>query len=295
MAPAIGPPLVVTAPLPSIGWIGLGNIGAPMAHRVLAAGFPLQLWARRREATIEPARAGARVAESPEALARTSDIVATIVTGPADVVALHRRMIPHARQGCIFVDLTTAAPGTASRSAALAQAAGVGVLDAPVTGGVAGAAKGSLTCFVGGDAATLARAQSLLAAFCARIVPCGEAGAGYRMKLVNQTIVAGVLLGLAQGAELARAWGMRASLVRESLGRGTASGFLFDAYLDRMIEPGGGVTFTLGMLRKDLELARNEVQDIKASAPFLDAALAAVAAACARHGETAGVQMLAAA
>lgn len=285
----------MTGSLPSVGWIGLGNIGAPMAHRVLAAGFPLQLWARRRESMLELERAGARVAESPEALARASDIVATIVTGPADVVALHRRMIPHARHGCIFVDLTTAAPGTPSRSAALAQEAGVAVLDAPVTGGVAGAAKGSLTCFVGGDATTLARAQPLLEAFCARIVPCGEAGAGYRMKLVNQTIVAGVLLGLAQGATLARAWGLPATLVREALGRGTASGFLFDAYLDRMVEPGGGVTFTLGMLRKDLELARNEVQDVKASAPFLDAALAAVAAACARHGDAAGVQMLAAA
>ena len=284
----------MTASLPVVGWIGLGNIGAPMAHRVLGAGFPLHVWARRADATSALARAGAVVAASPEALAGTSDIVATIVAGPDDVIDLHRRMVGAARRGSVFVDLTTAAPGTAAASAALAQGYGIDLLDAPVTGGVAGAVKGSLTTFVGGESAVLARVQPLLAAFCARIVPCGPAGAGYRMKLVNQTIVAGTLLGVAHGAALARSWGLAAPLVRDALGRGTASGFLFDAYLERMIEPGGAATFTLGMLRKDLVLARAESGAGDGSATFLDAALAAVDAACTRHGEHAGVQWLAA-
>ena len=285
----------MTDPTPSVGWIGLGNIGAPMARRVLAAGLPLRVWARRPASTRDLALAGAIVADTPEALARDCDIVATIVGGPDDVVELHRRMIPAARRGAVFVDLTTASPGTASESGALAARAGALAIDAPVTGGVAGAAQGSLTCFVGGDAAALARARPVLAAFCRRIVPCGPPGSGSRMKLVNQTIVAGVLLGLAEGAALARAWGMEAPLVKEALGSGTASGFLFDAYLPRMIEPGGAVTFTLGMLRKDLGLARAEGLALRGDARFLEDALAAVEIACARHGDGAGVQFLAAA
>ncbi|MCC6868942.1 MAG: NAD(P)-dependent oxidoreductase [Burkholderiales bacterium] len=294
MAAAIGTPTTVTAALPVVGWIGLGNIGAPMAHRVLAAGFSLRVWARRPEAVGDIARAGADVAATPEALARSCDIVATIVGGPDDVVGLQQRMIGEAKRGSVFVDLTTAAPGTAAAGAALASAAGVGLLDAPVTGGVAGAAKGSLTCFVGGDAAALETVRPLLATFCARIVPCGPAGAGYRMKLVNQTIVAGTLLGVAHGAALARSWDLTAPLVRDALGSGTASGFLFDAYLERMLPPAGAATFTLGMLRKDLRLARAEARTGHGDAAFLDTALAAVDTACTRHGEHAGVQWLAA-
>jgi len=288
------PPTSMTNPSPSVGWIGLGNIGAPMARRVLDAGLPLRVWARRPASIGSLAAAGATVADSPEALARGCDVVATIVGGPDDVRELHRRMIPAARRGAVFVDMTTASPDNASESGVLAARAGARAIDAPVTGGVAGATRGTLTCFVGGQDEALACARPMLATFCRRIVHCGKPGAGYRMKLVNQTIVAGTLLGLAEGAALARSWGMAAPLVTEALGAGTASGFLFDAYLPRMVEPGGAVTFTLGMLRKDLRLAQAEARAQRGGSRFLDDALAAVDAACARHGDQAGVQFLAA-
>ena len=284
----------MTDPKPSVGWIGLGNIGAPMARRVLAAGLPLRVWARRPESTRDLALAGAIVADTPEALARDCDVVATIVGGPDDVRELHRRMMPASHEGSVFVDLTTASPENAKESGALAARFRVHAIDAPVTGGVAGATRGTLTCFVGGQDDALACARPMLATFCQRIVHCGKPGAGYRMKLVNQTIVAGTLLGLAEGAALARSWGMAAPLVTQALGAGTASGFLFDAYVPRMIEPGGAVTFTLGMLRKDLGLARAEARAQRGSSRFLDDTLAAVEAACARHGDEAGVQFLAA-
>lgn len=276
------------------GWIGLGRIGLPMARRVLLAGHPLRIWARHRDQAAPLLAEGATWSDSPEALAGACGIVATIVGSSDDVLALYRRMLPAARPSTVFVDLTTAGPECVHDVRELAAHAGVLTLDAPVTGGVAGAVQGTLTAFAGGDTDTLNRTRPLLETFCARIVHCGGAGAGYRMKLVNQTIVAGVLAGLANGAALARAAGFDAATVREALATGTASGPLFDSYLPRMLPVGGSATFTLGMLRKDLTLARAEASALGNHTIFVDSVLAAVDAACARHGEDAGVQCLAA-
>lgn len=285
---------MTTSAASRIGWIGLGNIGLPMAERVLAAGLPLTVWARRRDGAQALLHAGARWADDPATLARDGGIVATVVGGPDDVEALHAQMMPAARPGTLFVDMTTAAPRTATASCALAARCGVRSIDAPVTGGVAGARRGTLTSFVGGDADAIERARPLLAACSARIVPCGAAGSGYRVKLVNQTMIGGVLLGLADGTRLARAAGIGAEALQSALAGGTAAGFLFDAYLARMMNGAGPVSFTLGLLRKDLRLAREESQSLGLQAPLLDAAIAALDAAVARHGASAGVQMLAA-
>jgi 3-hydroxyisobutyrate dehydrogenase-like beta-hydroxyacid dehydrogenase len=281
-------------PPPPIGWIGLGHIGRPMAARVLQAGFPLTVWARRREAAQPLLDAGAAWADDPVALAQAGEIVVTVVGGPDDVQALHAQMMPAACPGTVFVDATTAAPRTAAAAAALAALHGLRSIDAPVTGGVAGAQRGTLTSFVGGEADAIERARPLLAAYSARLVPCGAPGSGYRVKLVNQTVIAGVLLGLADAARLARAAGIAADELQAALAGGTASGFLFDAYLGRMVNAGGPVSFSLGLLHKDLRLARDEARALGVQPQLLDAAIAALEAAIARHGAKAGVQMLAA-
>lgn len=276
-----------------VGWIGLGSIGAPMAQRVQAAGFALTVWARRAEHAQPLVATGAALARDPESLARECDIIATIVGGPDDVHELQRRLLPAARRGTLYIDMTTAAPDNAHSAQQLGAHGGVDTLDAPVTGGVAGAMRGALTSFVGGTPAALERARPLLAAYSARIVHAGPAGAGYRMKLVNQTIVAGTLLGLARGAALARAAGFDPATTKDALAGGSASGYLFDAYLPRMMTASGPVTFTLALLRKDVTLARAEAARARQPLRFFDDALAAIAAACARHGEHAGVQVLA--
>jgi 3-hydroxyisobutyrate dehydrogenase-like beta-hydroxyacid dehydrogenase len=278
---------------PRIGWIGLGRIGTPMATRVVSAGWPLAVWARRREAASLLLDAGAKWADSPDDLARRSDIVVTVVGGPADVQALHAQLMPAARPGTLFIDLSTAAPATARAAAVLAEQHGLASIEAPVTGGVAGAQRGTLSCFAGGDAAALERARPLLQAFAQRIVPCGPAGNGYRTKLVNQTLVAGVLMGLADGARLARAAGMDAAALPAALAGGTADGFLMGSYLPRMMGADGPVSFTLGLLLKDLQLARSEAGALGVAAPLLDAALATVTRAVQQHGAEAGVQRLA--
>ncbi len=284
-----------TAPTQRIGWIGLGRIGAPMAERVRAAGWPLTVWARQPGSAAAAAllERGAIWAPSVEDLARHCDIVCTIVTGPDDVAALHAVLMPTARPGTLFIDLSTATPGTALAATRLAQAHGQQSLDVPVTGGVAGAVRGTLTCFVGGEVAALERARPLLSSFGQRLVACGGPGSGYRTKLINQTMVAGVLMGLADGARLARAAGIAAIDLQPALGSGTAGSFLLESYLPRMMGGEGPVTFTLALLLKDLQLARTEARALAIDAPLLDATIAAVAVAMQRHGPQAGVQALA--
>lgn len=280
-------------PADRIGWIGLGRIGQPMAERVLAAGWPVTLWARRREAALPLLERGAAWVDDAALLARRCDIVCTIVSGPDDVRGLQSLLMPLARPGTLFIDMSTASPGDAASAAQLAREHGLLVLDAPVTGGVAGAQRGALTSFVGGETAALDRARPLLASFSQSLIACGASGSGYRTKLINQALVAGVLMGLADGARLARASGMEPASLQTALAGGTARSFLLESYWPRMLRAEGAVSFTLGLLLKDLRLARAEAQALELSAPLLDAAIAALAAAIDRHGAAAGVQALA--
>ena len=276
-----------------IGWIGLGRMGLPMAQRVRAAGWSLSVWARRSDTTAPLRDAGAAVAATPEDLARGCACVVTMVGGPADVDALHAVLMPAATPGTLFIDMSTAAPATAEAAQDRAARHGHTALDAPVTGGVAGAQRGTLMAFVGGEATALERARPLLEVLCQRLVPCGAAGSGYRTKLVNQTLMAGALMGVADGLRLARAAGLEADFLRQALAGGTGASTILDAYLPRMLSGDGPVSFTLALLRKDLRLARDEAAALGLPAPLLDAALAAVDGAIARHGAEAGLQVLA--
>jgi 3-hydroxyisobutyrate dehydrogenase-like beta-hydroxyacid dehydrogenase len=277
-----------------IGWIGLGRMGAPMARRVMAAGWAVTLWARHPErAPLDFAEPDRMWAKSLTQLADTCDGIVTVVSGPDDVRELHEALMPIARKGTVFIDVSTALPSTAQGSASAAEAHDHLSIDCPVTGGVAGAQRGSLTGFAGGSASAVAVADPVLRAFCQRVVPCGPAGSGYRTKLINQTLMAGVLMGLADGARLARACGLDATWLKTSLASGTGSSVLFDTYLERMMTADGAVTFTLGLLLKDLQLAHSVCAELQLQAPLLDAAMTAARAAIETHGADAGIQTLA--
>lgn len=277
-----------------VGWIGVGSIGLPMAQRLLGAGHALHVWARRRDAAAALLQAGATWHDDPATLAAACDAVFTCVGGPDDVAGLQRQLMPRARAGTLFIDCSTAAPRTGQDAERLASDVGVLALDAPVTGGVAGAQRGTLTSFIGGSADAVARAQPLLAAFCQRQVHAGGAGSGYRLKLVNQALMAGSLLAVADAAAWARAAGLDGGLLHDALASGSGGSFIFNAYWPRMLSADGPASFSLGLLRKDLRLARAEAASLGTPTRLLDAALAAVEVACTRHGPDAGVQRLAA-
>jgi 3-hydroxyisobutyrate dehydrogenase-like beta-hydroxyacid dehydrogenase len=286
---------------PRVGWIGLGRLGRPMAARVAAAGWPLAVWARQPEAAAAwraglpaPLRDSVAVCATPAALAAQADIVGTVVAGPEDVAALHEQLMPAARPGTLFIEMSTVAPRNGVEAQARATRHGLMSVEAPLTGGVAGAERGTLTAFVAGEPGAVARAEPLLRLFCQRLVPCGAAGQGYRHKLVNQTLVAGTVLALADGARMARAAGIAPEGVKAALASGTAASAQLEAYWGRMAGLDGPVTFTLGLLHKDVVLARDEARALGLQAPLLDAAVAVLAQAIATHGAGAGVQRLAA-
>lgn len=276
----------------TIGWVGLGRMGLPMAQRLLQAGHPLYVWARNPEQTLSLRKQGARIATDLVELAQRSQTIVTILGDTSDVESVYQGMLPGMQPGTAFIDMTTAAPRLASALTQLVAEKQAQFMDAPVTGGVAGAVNGTLTHFVGGEADVLQRSSALLAQLGQRAVHCGPAGSGYRMKLVNQTIIAGTLLGLAEGMSLARGSHFDINLLTTALNKGTASGLLFNSYAERMMQGDGDVTFTLGLLRKDLRLAEAEAELQQKPSLFLKFAVQCLNAACERYGAHAGVQTL---
>ncbi|HUH58622.1 MAG TPA: NAD(P)-dependent oxidoreductase [Candidimonas sp.] len=276
----------------TIGWVGLGKMGLPMSQRLLQAGYRLNVWARNPEQTLSLRRQGAHVATDLIELAQRSGTVFTMLGDTHDVESVYEGLLPGIQPETVFIDMTTAAPRTSPMVSKRLETRGAAFLDAPVTGGVAAATDGSLIHFIGGDADVLHRCEPVLAHLGKRSVYCGEAGSGYRMKLVNQTIIAGTFLGLAEGIAIARGSHFTIELLASALDEGSASGVLLNSYMTRMMEGGGDVTFTLGLLRKDLRLAQAEAELQQKPSLFLKFALDYLNAACQRFGAHAGVQML---
>lgn len=276
----------------AIGWVGLGNMGLPMAKRLLAAGHPLWTWARNPQQTLELKRHGADVATDLIELAQRARIVVTMLRDTGDVEEVYEGMRIGIQPGTLFMDMTTAAPAVAQRTLAITGQRGAFFLDAPVTGSVTAATEGRLTCFVGGEASLLETGGPILAKLGSSVAHCGGNGAGYRMKLVNQTILAGIFLGLADGLALARHDAFSPAVVMEAIGSGPAAGSLFQTYAPRMLLGSTDRSFSVGLLRKDLRLARAEAQHNGASCSMLDIMLERLAAAAERYGPHTGVHVL---
>ena len=172
----------------SVAFLGLGAIGAPMAAHLARAGHTLTIWNRtpERAARSDAAAAGARVAPSAADAVAEADIVMTCLPESSHVAALlaaddgaMRRAL---RPGSLFVDCTSGDPDTSRTIAADLASSGVTFMDAPVSGGVAGAVAGKLTVMVGGDEAALERARPVLECFAGKIIHCGDIGAGDAIK-----------------------------------------------------------------------------------------------------------------
>ncbi len=209
-----------------VGFIGLGRMGAPMAANLLRAGHTLSVYARRPDAAAALIRDGATLCASPGAVAAGSDVIFVMVTNTEaveEVLLGHDGVISSAVAGAVVIDHSTIAPAASQRIAAALKARGVEMLDAPVSGGIAGATAGTLSIMVGGDADVFERCRPLLESLGKTIVHVGGPGLGQVAKACNQICILANQLGVAEAVLLARHSGLDFATVKEALMGGFAA------------------------------------------------------------------------
>ncbi len=253
-----------------IGFIGLGTMGAPMARRLLEAGFEVTVHNRTRGREEPLAALGARRAASPRACAEGAELVFTMVSDTPDVqaVVLGESGAVHAlAPGSVLIDMSTISPATTRRIAAALAEHEVRMLDAPVSGGSEGAERGTLSIMVGGEAEALERARPALQVLGRTITHVGPAGAGQVAKAVNQTIIAGTYAAVAEGVALALAAGIDVDATLQALGGGAAGSWVLENRARNMVEGTYPLGFRTRLHRKDLGLALAAARDLGVSMP----------------------------
>lgn len=240
-----------------IGFIGLGIMGQGMARNLLRAGFDLSVW-NRSAARMEPLlAAGARAAASPAELAGRCSVVITCVSDTPDVedVVLGEQGAIHGLQaGSLLIDMSTISPqATQTMSRRLAEN-GVHMLDAPVSGGSEGAARGTLSIMVGGEEEQVARAMPLLQAMGQSITHVGGQGAGQMVKLVNQILVVVTMLGVGEALLFAQAGNLDLQKTLDAVSQGAAGSWMLSNRGPQVIARDWRPGFMVDLQQKDLRL-----------------------------------------
>lgn len=255
-------PSNASSSLPRVGYVGLGIMGRPMAGHLLDAGYPLTVFNRTRAKAASLAAAGARVADSPQAVAEASDIIFTNVTDSPDLEAVvlgggkqAASIIEGARPGSVVVDNSTVAPATATRIATLLKDKGVHFLDAPVTGGEKGAIEATLAIMVGGDEEAFQRVLPLLQRLGKTVLHVGPNGAGQMTKAINQILGAIHLCAMAEALALAKAAGLDPEKTRQIVANGAAGSWMLTNLAPRAIAGDFRPGFKAGLQNKDLRIA----------------------------------------
>ena len=253
-----------------VGFVGLGTMGAAMAANVARAGFETSAWNRTPGRAPELDELGVRRLDSPADVARSSDIVVTIVSDTPDVEGVlfgPQGVADGAANGALVVDMSTISPSATRDFAARLRERGVAMIDAPVSGGSEGAQKGTLSIFVGGDAGDLERARPVLEAMGKTITHVGPIGAGQAVKAVNQVILAGTYLGVAEGIVLALKSGLDVEQVVGALGGGAAQSWVLANRSGRMLANDYPLGFKVALHRKDLNIALAMARELGADLP----------------------------
>jgi len=255
-----------------VGWIGAGVMGRSMCGHLLEAGYPVTLTTRTRASADTLVDRGAVWAQTPAEVAANSDVTFAIVGFPADVREVFlgaNGALGGAGAGSVLVDMTTSEPSLAAEIAEAAAAKGVGALDAPVSGGDAGARNATLSIMVGGEAATLERVRPLFEVMGKTIVHQGPAGAGQHTKMVNQILIASGMVGVCEALLYAHRAGLDLETVLESVGPGAAGSWSLSNYAPRIIagdyEPG----FLVDHFIKDMGIALAEARRMRLAVPGL--------------------------
>ena len=250
----------------TVGFIGLGLMGKPMARNLLKKGFSVIVHNRSQGAMDELVKEGATAAGSPAEVARGATIIMTMLPDGPDVEKVlegDKGVFGAMSKGTVIVDSSTIAPAIAKRLATRTKELGSQMLDAPVSGGEIGAIDGTLTFMVGGDAAALESVRDVLSAMGKpeRIVHVGDSGAGQICKVCNQIVLGGTMSVVAEAIALSRKAGVDPMKVRAALMGGFAQSRVLEVHGERMITGNWKPGFKAKLFKKDLGIAMNTLAE----------------------------------
>jgi 3-hydroxyisobutyrate dehydrogenase len=261
---------------PRLGFVGLGTMGSAMAANLARAGFPLTVFNRTPGRAGPLVELGAVEVASPLQVAAASEVVVTCVPDSpqvAEVLFGPEGLAPGFAEGSLFIDCSTISPARAREFGERLAAAGVAMVDAPVSGGSEGAKAATLTIMVGGEATDVERARPVLGAMGRTVTHLGPLGSGQAAKAVNQVILCGTYLGVAEGIVLAMKAGLDPGAVVGALAGGAAGSWVLQNRSKPMIEDRYPLGFRIALHRKDLAIALELSRNVGAVLPV--AALAA--------------------
>lgn len=240
-----------------VGYVGLGIMGMGMARNLVKAGFPLSVWNRTASKAEALAAEGATARATPAEVAANSDIIVICVSDTPDVEAVllgENGIIHGAQTGSLVIDCSTISPQATQVMAEKLAAKGIAMLDAPVSGGSEGAAKGTLSIMVGGAATDFERAMPVFKAMGKTITHVGGTGAGQTVKLVNQVLVVGNCLAMCEALLLAQAGGVDLKKTYDAISQGAAGSWMFTNRAPQIINRDWRPGFMVSLQQKDLRL-----------------------------------------
>lgn len=259
----------------AVGFIGLGNMGNPMAGNVLKSGFPLTVYDKNPKTMENLVRSGAKGAASAKQVVESAEVVLTSLPGSPEVEALYLEaggLIENAKPGSVLVDLSSVLPSTPRKLEPMARARGVHFLEAPVSGGVTGAQAATLAVMTGGDAVVLERVRPILRSIGPNIYHVGAVGAGNTVKAINNMMASvnalammeGMVLGVKAGLDLKTLY----EIVKASSGNSNALAKAPRNLIPRNFEPG----FKVQLMNKDLETFNTIAKELNVPVSFSNVA-----------------------
>ncbi len=256
----------------TIGFIGLGLMGRPMAKNLLKAGFPLVVHSRSRGPVDDLVAHGARQASSPAEVARQATRIITMLPDSPDVEQVAEGpagIFSSMQRGTILLDMSTIAPATARRLATRAAELGAVMLDAPVSGGEIGAISGTLSIMVGGDPEAFSTVRPIFEAMGnpERVIRIGDSGAGQVCKACNQMVIGGTLAVVSEAFALARKAGVDAAAVRSALLGGFAASRVLEVHGERILTGNYKPGFRAGLYAKDYRIVSTTLAEHHSAAP----------------------------
>jgi 3-hydroxyisobutyrate dehydrogenase len=253
-----------------IAFIGMGTMGVGMAMNILKAGHEVIVHNRTREKEESLAAEGAERAASPREAAASAEIIVICVSDTPDVEGIilgDEGVIHGAPQGSIVVDMSTISPAAARRMAEMLSEKGVGMLDAPVSGGSEGAQNGTLSIMVGGESAVFKKALPILETMGKTITHVGEIGAGQVTKAINQIVITGTYLTMAEGLAIGMKAGLDMEKVLQAIGGGAASSWVLHNRGQNVIDNTYPLGFRLSLHHKDLNIALETARELGVTLP----------------------------